>query len=354
MRRPRGGHRHRLVTPLGADVETMWKRLLGRRVGRRLHHALRRQQLSHQDLGRSPRLGPLRGGRGSRRLEVPGPAHPFRRRRRQEGRWPTRASTDASSIPPASASTPAAARASRISTASREMMVAGLSGGEHVGRGQVHQQGPGNAAPHRRVGAGAQHAGRPPGQPVRRPGAERQLPDGLRRQQPGDRRGGGDHPPRRGRRHALRRHAHHDPSLRRDRLQPADRPEHPQRRSHQGLAPLRPQPRRLRAGRRAPAWWSSKTWSTPEARGAKIYGEIVGYGSTADAFRITDTHPEGRGAISCIQMALDDAGLDLDDVDYINAHGTSTTVNDKVETPGHQAGLRRAGLQDSRSPAPRA
>ena len=45
------------------------------------------------------------------------------------------------------------------------------------------------------------------------------------------------------------------------------------------------------------------------ARGAKIYGEIVGYGSTADAFRITDTHPEGRGAISCMKMALADAGL---------------------------------------------
>ena len=69
-----------------------------------------------------------------------------------------------------------------------------------------------------------------------------------------------------------------------------------------------------------------------KARGAKIYGEIVGYGSTADAFRITDTHPEGRGAISCMKMALADAGLGLDDVDYINAHGTSTTVNDKVET----------------------
>jgi 3-oxoacyl-[acyl-carrier-protein] synthase II len=69
-----------------------------------------------------------------------------------------------------------------------------------------------------------------------------------------------------------------------------------------------------------------------QARGAKIHGEIVGYGSTADAFRITDTHPEGRGAISCMKMALADAGLEIDDVDYINAHGTSTTVNDKVET----------------------
>ncbi|MBN2216474.1 MAG: beta-ketoacyl-[acyl-carrier-protein] synthase family protein [Pirellulales bacterium] len=69
-----------------------------------------------------------------------------------------------------------------------------------------------------------------------------------------------------------------------------------------------------------------------KARGARIHGEIVGYGSTADAFRITDAHPEGRGAISCIQMALADAQLGLDQIDYINAHGTSTAVNDRVES----------------------
>lgn len=69
-----------------------------------------------------------------------------------------------------------------------------------------------------------------------------------------------------------------------------------------------------------------------KARGARIYGEVVGYGSTADAFRITDTHPEGRGAVACIRMALKDAGLGTDSIDYINAHGTSTEVNDKVET----------------------
>lgn len=69
-----------------------------------------------------------------------------------------------------------------------------------------------------------------------------------------------------------------------------------------------------------------------KARGAQIYGEIVGYGTTADAFRITDTHPEGRGATSCIQMALADAGKNVDEIDYINAHGTSTAVNDKVES----------------------
>ncbi len=67
-------------------------------------------------------------------------------------------------------------------------------------------------------------------------------------------------------------------------------------------------------------------------RGAKIYGEILGYGSTADAFRITDTHPEGRGATTCIQLALQDAGVTPEQIGYINAHGTSTSVNDKVET----------------------
>lgn len=69
-----------------------------------------------------------------------------------------------------------------------------------------------------------------------------------------------------------------------------------------------------------------------KARGAQIYGEILGYGSTADAYRITDTHPEGRGASACLRMAFADCGLSPSDVHYINAHGTSTDVNDKVET----------------------
>jgi 3-oxoacyl-[acyl-carrier-protein] synthase II len=69
-----------------------------------------------------------------------------------------------------------------------------------------------------------------------------------------------------------------------------------------------------------------------QARGAAIHGEILGYGSTADAFRITDVHPEGRGAIRCIQLALEDAKLNPDQIDYINAHGTSTEVNDRVES----------------------
>ncbi len=73
-------------------------------------------------------------------------------------------------------------------------------------------------------------------------------------------------------------------------------------------------------------------YEAAKARGAQIYGEILGYGSTADAFRITDIHPEGRGAIGCMEMAIKDAGISREQIQYVNAHGTSTTVNDKVET----------------------
>ncbi|MBI4683323.1 MAG: beta-ketoacyl-[acyl-carrier-protein] synthase family protein [Nitrospirae bacterium] len=68
------------------------------------------------------------------------------------------------------------------------------------------------------------------------------------------------------------------------------------------------------------------------SRGAQILGELKGYGSSADAYRITDTHPKGLGAIIAMKAALDDAGISPDDVEYINAHGTSTTQNDLTET----------------------
>ena len=76
-----------------------------------------------------------------------------------------------------------------------------------------------------------------------------------------------------------------------------------------------------------------------KARGAQIYGEIRGYGSSADAFRITDIHPEGRGAVSCIRVALEDAEINPEDIGYVNAHGTSTKVNDRVETKAIKGGL---------------
>lgn len=68
------------------------------------------------------------------------------------------------------------------------------------------------------------------------------------------------------------------------------------------------------------------------ARGAKIYGEVVGCGMTGDAFHLTAPAPGGEGAVRSMKMAIEDAGIKPEDVDYINAHGTSTELNDKNET----------------------
>lgn len=69
-----------------------------------------------------------------------------------------------------------------------------------------------------------------------------------------------------------------------------------------------------------------------KARGATIYGEIAGHCSTADAFRLTDSHDQGRGAIAAMRGAMTDAGVDASEIGYINAHGTSTPSNDSIET----------------------
>jgi 3-oxoacyl-[acyl-carrier-protein] synthase II len=67
-------------------------------------------------------------------------------------------------------------------------------------------------------------------------------------------------------------------------------------------------------------------------RGAKVYGEIIGYGNNCDAFHYTSPSPDGKGPARCMKLALDDAGIEPTDVDYINAHGTSTVLNDLSET----------------------
>jgi 3-oxoacyl-[acyl-carrier-protein] synthase II len=78
--------------------------------------------------------------------------------------------------------------------------------------------------------------------------------------------------------------------------------------------------------------------SAAEARGARVLGEVTGYGSTSDAFHLTAPEPSGEAATRAIELALDDAGIKADEVDYINAHGTSTQLNDAAET----AALKRA------------
>jgi 3-oxoacyl-[acyl-carrier-protein] synthase II len=86
-------------------------------------------------------------------------------------------------------------------------------------------------------------------------------------------------------------------------------------------------------------------WEHAKARGAHIYAELAGEGNTLSSYRITDSHPNGDGAIQAINNALLDANLKSSDVDYINAHGTSTKMNDLSETNAIKAAFKeRASL----------
>jgi 3-oxoacyl-[acyl-carrier-protein] synthase II len=75
-------------------------------------------------------------------------------------------------------------------------------------------------------------------------------------------------------------------------------------------------------------------YEAAKARGAKIYGEVVGYGLSGDAYHLTTPAPGGEGAARCMKMALSTAKVNPEQVDYINAHGTSTAFNDLYETMG--------------------
>ena len=98
-----------------------------------------------------------------------------------------------------------------------------------------------------------------------------------------------------------------------------------------GLPPLRRRARRLRAGRRRGRPHAREPPAGQTTQG-RIYAEVTGYGSSFDAYGITRPEPTGRGAALSMKSALREAKLDAQDVDYINAHGTSTRLNDLMET----------------------
>jgi 3-oxoacyl-(acyl-carrier-protein) synthase len=75
-----------------------------------------------------------------------------------------------------------------------------------------------------------------------------------------------------------------------------------------------------------------ESWEHAQRRGAEVLAEVIGYGATADAYHVTAPDPSGEGASRAMRRALEDAGIAASEVDYVNAHGTSTPLNDKGET----------------------
>jgi 3-oxoacyl-[acyl-carrier-protein] synthase II len=85
--------------------------------------------------------------------------------------------------------------------------------------------------------------------------------------------------------------------------------------------------------------------TSAKKRGAKILAEVIGYGSSSDAFRVTDMHEDGRGAIQAMEAAIADAGISYKDVNYVNTHGTSTAENDSIETKAIKAVFKEKAKQ---------
>jgi 3-oxoacyl-(acyl-carrier-protein) synthase len=94
-------------------------------------------------------------------------------------------------------------------------------------------------------------------------------------------------------------------------------------------------------------------WGAACSRGARIYAELAGDGNSLSSYRITDSHPSGDGPIQAMQQALADAEMTPEFVDYVNAHGTSTVMNDRSECAAMRAvldgGIRRAAVSSTKS-----
>jgi 3-oxoacyl-[acyl-carrier-protein] synthase II len=86
-------------------------------------------------------------------------------------------------------------------------------------------------------------------------------------------------------------------------------------------------------------------YDSAKARGAKIYAEIVGYGATCDAYHITAPDPDGQGGARAMRLAMEEAGITARELDYINAHGTSTPTNDRIETAAIKLAMGEAAYQ---------
>ena len=138
-------------------------------------------------------------------------------------------------------------------------------------------------------------------------------------------------PPRRDRCRAVHRHRRLDQPGIADPVLAALGAVDAERRPDQGGQAVLQEPRRLRHGGRRRRAWCWKASIMPKARGATILGVIAGSGEMADSFHRTRSSPDGKPIIGCIRNAIADAGLDPDDIDYVNAHGTGTPENDKME-----------------------
>jgi 3-oxoacyl-[acyl-carrier-protein] synthase II len=82
-----------------------------------------------------------------------------------------------------------------------------------------------------------------------------------------------------------------------------------------------------------------------QRRGVHIYAQVSGYGATSDAYHLVAPDPEGQGAAQAMRLAIEDAGLAPEDIDYINAHGTGTELNDPIETQAIKRTLGKAAYQ---------